>query len=78
MPHGVMQTFVIFPSVSYGVVQEVCYIQTFPTWSVMTMFTTDNGLNLSPDDQTQRDSVGENIDEHEHILVRKGCVDRTV
>ena len=42
------------------------------------MFTTDNAPNISPDDQTQRDSVVENVDELEHILVRKGCVDRTV
>jgi len=60
-----------------GVTQEVCYTQTFPTWSVMTMATTERSA-VPLHTQTADVFAVDVLDETTDILVRKGCVSRTV
>ena len=54
--------------------QEVCYTQTFPPWSVMTMSRSTVGVV----DQSESDEAEPLDDEYEDILVLKGCVNRHV
>ena len=57
--------------------QEVCFTQTFPTWSVMTLSSAAD-IDSVHSDPAQQDSVIENLDENANILVRKGCIERAV
>jgi len=69
--------FVIY---NYLDVQEVCYTQTFPPWSVMTLATGDVTGRHGDDGSDAEHDVIDDVDhqQQQRILVRKGCVQRSV
>ena len=62
------------------VTQEVCFTQTFPPWSVMTLDTSRrySGQASAAEEADRGDDVIHSVNESHRILVRKGCVDRSV